>query len=350
MGIEATKKLGYAIWIVICIVIAVVTMFTAIPANANESAIKVSYTLILPVLLIINLIIAIYWIIKKEYWFLLNIIAIAVNFNFLSAMFQFNSNQDEDYNIKLLTYNVSSFNNDFDGYTAKNILNYAKEQKVNVICFQEYFSRAEYNVDSITNLFKKEYPFYAIPNLESKNTQVAIFSKFPITGATFIPFKGTYNCAMWSDLSLPNGKVVRLFNQHLQTTALNYDLYRRKKYGIDTEGTFELIKSSLGQNMDIRTAQAEKIKRFVMRCKLPKIVAGDFNSIPSQYPYQIFNSILKDGFKECGHGYGYTYRGILKLLRIDYIFTSTEFKGVNYYSDNKPWSEHNPVIMEMRIN
>ncbi len=43
----------------------------------------------------------------------------------------------------------------------------------------------------------------------------------------------------------------------------------------------------------------------------------------------------------------YTYRGVKGLMRIDYILHSQELKGVDYYSPNYRWSDHNPVIMEM---
>jgi len=46
----------------------------------------------------------------------------------------------------------------------------------------------------------------------------------------------------------------------------------------------------------------------------------------------------------------YTFRYFKRLLRIDYIFHSKEFKGVDYYSpDLDLCSDHNPVVMEVKM-
>ena len=58
---------------------------------------------------------------------------------------------------------------------------------------------------------------------------------------------------------------------------------------------------------------------------------------------------LVDGFKECGGG-GYmgTYRG-KKNVRIDYIFHSVSFKGLEYHKTELTYSDHYPVFMKLEM-
>ena len=56
------------------------------------------------------------------------------------------------------------------------------------------------------------------------------------------------------------------------------------------------------------------------------------------------------GYMPDGRGYMYTYRYFKRLLRIDYIFHSPGIQGYRYYSpDLDLCSDHNPVLMEMKI-
>jgi len=71
------------------------------------------------------------------------------------------------------------------------------------------------------------------------------------------------------------------------------------------------------------------------------------NSIPSSYTYHQIKSNLKDGFKTCGSGYEYTLIGLFKLYRIDYIFHSDYFKGMDYKSYQLDYSDHKTVIMNL---
>lgn len=58
---------------------------------------------------------------------------------------------------------------------------------------------------------------------------------------------------------------------------------------------------------------------------------------------------MNDGFQTCGHGYMYTFRYFKHLLRIDYILHLSQFQGVDYFSPDLEYSDHNPVVMRMRL-
>jgi endonuclease/exonuclease/phosphatase (EEP) superfamily protein YafD len=101
--------------------------------------------------------------------------------------------------------------------------------------------------------------------------------------------------------------------------------------------------------MMFRAAQANIIANEIRSSEIPCIVCGDFNDVPYSYVYKTMLGNLVDGFKECGRG-GYmgTYRG-KKNVRIDYIFHSETFKGLNYYKTELTYSDHYPVFMKLEI-
>ena len=82
----------------------------------------------------------------------------------------------------------------------------------------------------------------------------------------------------------------------------------------------------------------------------PTLVCGDFNSLPSSYVYHaVKGDKLLDGFQTGGHGYMYTFKYFKHLLRIDYILHSPELKGLDYFSPDWEYSDHNPVVMRMKL-
>lgn len=96
--------------------------------------------------------------------------------------------------------------------------------------------------------------------------------------------------------------------------------------------------------------QAKQINQLISDSPYPTLVCGDFNSLPSSYVYQtVKGEKMNDGFQTCGHGYMYTFRYFKHLLRIDYILHSSEFQGVDYFSPDLEYSDHNPVVMRMRL-
>ena len=79
---------------------------------------------------------------------------------------------------------------------------------------------------------------------------------------------------------------------------------------------------------------------------MPLSVCGDFNDMPSSYTYRAMKGDLHDGFKDCGSGYGGTFRHFKGLLRIDYMFYNDAFSGERYYTLDVPYSDHKPVLMD----
>ena len=153
------------------------------------------------------------------------------------------------------------------------------------------------------------------------------------------------------------GQTGRVFNNHLQTTEvsqnkrrLERELAKNELTGREEAVARQLLEG-LNENFRKRAAQAKTLEQLIRTTPYPILVCGDFNSLPSSYTYStVKGDNLQDGFQTCGHGYMYTFRYFKRLLRIDYIFHSKEFKGVDYYSpDLDLCSDHNPVVMEVKM-
>lgn len=333
MGRLAVFKLMYLVSILGTFTIAILSIlgFVAPYADPNSNPGMAFIGLALPALLVINVFLIVYWTIRWRYWVWIPFIAILCNINYISSIYQFRFSgpQPTETNIKILTCNIHNFNNEITGYTAKEIEKYMQEKQIDVICFQEFAANEDFTLDSLSNVFKK-YPYQKV------QSQLAVYSRYPIEKSLFIPFDNTNNCGLWTDIRIKD-KTIRLFNVHMQTTNVNQTRKLSAKRKVET----------LATNFKMRANQTNLVSYMIRTSPHPVILCGDFNDIPSSYTYRQLKDGLEDGFKTCGSGYEYTFRNIYSFLRIDYIFHSPSLKGINYYSHSIDWSDHNPVLMEL---
>ena len=325
--------------------------------NPNESIFITFIGLAMPVILTINLLILIYWIIKKKWWIIIPIAAILLNSSYLASIFQVTISSsklpDGKIPIRIASYNAGKFKSWEHFETQYYISEFLKNDKANIICFQEYRENTKINADTLSRLLN--CPHHAIAYLPGSTTLgTGIFSKYPILQFGKIPLASQTNDAMWVDIQTGETRI-RIISCHLQTTNVS-----KKRRLLDdpvlqnadiqqVEDVVTDISQELAQNFKIRATQAQIVRQVIDTTRSPTIVCGDFNATPSSYTYQYIKGDLKDSFKTRGNGYAYTFRGIHHLLRIDFILYSKEFKCTDYYSPKKEWSDHNPVISEFYL-
>jgi endonuclease/exonuclease/phosphatase family metal-dependent hydrolase len=367
MGKSEIKSLFRSIPVLLSIVLALVTMIAAFSGNfdpANSRYMPV-LGLALPALLLCNLLVAICWAFARRRWAFIPLAALVFNYGYILAIFQFSftkkipeghysSNYADGY-LKIATYNVGNFGGEITGYSCKEIARYMKEQEVDVLCFQECGDNKYFPMDSIRNVFS-HWRYALIPTEDSIRgvLPIAVFSRYPLVNPQFISYQQSANCSMQCDIILGRD-TVRLLNNHLQTTSVsqNRRKWERGLASNDTRREAEVVQgaiTSLHDNFVKRAEQTDSIRQLVVASPYPVLACGDFNSLPSSYTYAELSDVLKDGFRTSGRGYMYTYRYFKRLLRIDYIFHSPGIQGYRYYSpDLDLCSDHNPVLMEMKI-
>ena len=247
----------------------------------------------------------------------------------------------------MATYNVAMFGRETTGFIAQDILAEMRRQKVEVLCMQEYNNNSG---DKINSESYKEY----FPYMAKGRDDMMIFSRYPITKSKTIDFEWTNNSAMWADIDA-NGRPFRVFNVHLETTGINRTMHKAAKlahegFQVDDNRLLSAIYGNYMIGMVIRAGQAEQVAQEIRNSKTPVIVCGDFNDVPYSYVYNTMLGNLVDGFKECGHGWMYTFRGgSKKSVRIDYIFHDESMKGLDYYKYDLTYSDHFPVFMKLEI-
>lgn len=355
MGKRAALSLISFFFILITILVSAVTIAGAFApyTDPNDHPLMGYIALGLPVLLLVNTVLFFYWLIRKKKQMLIPLIALLANSSYLTAVFHYSPIvRPETETLTVATYNIHSFNKEKTGFSAKQIARYMENEKTDILCFQEFNGNIHFPLDSLIRAFDR-YPYRYIPVLPDRHTRIAVFSRYPIADSLFVSFPGTDNCALYVDI-LVRKRTIRLFNVHMQTTDMSRterqlarnEVYFDKEDRIKALGT---IRNTLLGNMQKRASQANTMHRLIEKSPYPVLVCGDFNDTPASYTYRTLKGNLSDGFQSCGKGYQHTFRGLFKLLRIDYIFHSPEIKAVRYVSPSLKWSDHNPVIMEIEI-
>ena len=315
------------------------------------------YGLFQPLLIILNFIFLIFWILRLKIWLFLPLIALILNYEFITSVYQIPKKADETYNagnscIRIGTYNVQGFCHGQRPLTVSLISEFMKEKEVDILCFQELDADSVYTVDSIAKAFSF-LPNRSLAQSDIPGFSLMIFSKFPIIKSRKIHFQNSENQAMWADL-LINDDTIRVFNFHLQTTNFNQAKFplipENWLWNLSGEAQKSMtVYEVLQENFRKRTRQADLIQSEITHTKYPTLVCGDMNSNPASHTYHQIKGNLHDGFKTGGSGYEYTYMDLHKLYRIDYIFHSDHFKGSKYNSYLLDYSDHKPVIMALSL-
>ena len=316
------------------------------PPAGNTARAMLVYAL--PLLIAGNVIFLIYWLVRLRFhWALMPLITLHCCIPYIGTIFQFGSideKADVKAGVKIATYNVARFSGETTGFIAQDILSEMKRQKVDIVCFQEY---NDFSGDKKNSEFYKDY----FPHSAFGNNDMVIFSRYPIVDKKNIDFDQTNNSAMWVEVNI-NDNIYRIYNAHMETTGINSALHKASKMakkGIEVQGN-SLINAIYGGytlGMIARSGQANMLAMDMMESKVPIIVCGDFNDVPYSYVYNTMLGDKIDGFRECGSGFMYTYRGGNKKVRIDYIFHDKELEGLSYYKKELSYSDHYPVFMRI---
>ena len=353
MGKLAVQKYFSFMILIITLLMMIFTFVGLFGGNVNPAGNTARSLLVyaLPVLIIGNAVLLLYWLIMRRWhWALIPFITLLCCIPYIGTLYQFgepDETVEKQPGLKIATYNVALFGREASGFMAQDILSEMKKQKVDICCLQEYSDQSgdKKNSDS----YKEYFPYFVM------NHNMVIYSRYPIVRSKNIPFEMTNNSAMWVEVKVED-QVIRVYNAHLETTGINSTLHRAAKAqantGMEVEGN-RLLRALYGSytiGMMARAGQANVLAMDMRESEVPIIVCGDFNDVPYSYVYNTMLGDKADGFKECGSGYMYTFRGGKKNVRIDYIFHDKVFKGMNYYKKELTYSDHYPVFMKLEIS
>jgi endonuclease/exonuclease/phosphatase family metal-dependent hydrolase len=353
--------------IAIALVIGMVLGFLAGRFDPRSFQLIAFFGLAYPFFLVLNLLMIIWWCLRKRWAFALGTLALVlIGWNTLTATFGFNGEagkgpKSEPGLIRMMTYNVHSFK----PYGQENVeavkqqmLELIAKENPDIICFQEYFTRRKGTfdiTDSLKRILNKPH-YYFVPSSENnyEATGLAIFSKYPIKNKGEIPFvNGWGNESIFVDV-LIGKKILRVYNVHLQSISFDkqdYNYIDQVKKKMEPElYPSKRILVMLRNAFLKRSAQVDVMKAHMQTCETPYIVAGDFNDTPASYAVTQMTRSLKNTFKEQGTGFGKTYNGKFPNFQIDYIATTKTIDVINYHIIEAKLSDHFPVRSDLRLN
>ena len=288
MGKKAVKGLFYGIIIAVTCAVAAITVLASFSGlySPVESKMMPLLGLLVPVLLLVNLLLAVGWGLARKLWVAMPLLAILFHWNYLSAVLQFHFweelppkvspfRSDPRGFLTVATYNVCHFGDEVTGYSCKRMATFMKEARIDVICFQEFGGNAAFPLDSIRKALS-HWKYSVVDERAGQSIRsVAVFSRFPLVNPRFITYPQSMNCSMRCDLVLGTD-TLRLLNNHLQTTSVNQNRKRWEAELSASDAKREAkamygIAGTLHENFVRRAEQADTLCRLIEGSPYPVI-------------------------------------------------------------------------------
>lgn len=305
----------------------------------------------LPLFILADVVLLLFWLIRRRWhWAAIPGVTLLCCVPYIGTIYQlglFRSTGEGKSGLNVATYNVAMFGREMNGYKSGDILTMMKNNEVDILCMQEYQEESGdmRNSDRYLKYFS---------SMAKGRPDMVIFSRrYPIVESQIIEFGNTKNSAMWADIDV-NGRRLRVFNVHLETTGVNSALHQANKQEskgqlVERSALLRAIYGGYTRGMAIRAGQADVVAAEIEKSPYPVILCGDFNDVPYSYVYRKMKGDLVDGFKESGEGFMYTMRDGKKRVRIDYIFHNEEMDSYNYRTMSVTYSDHLPVFMRIGL-
>lgn len=317
----------------------------------------------LPLLVIANVLFIVFWAVFRKWLFLLSLVCLLVGNQAVKVAFPLNFraarlvNIEEVEGVSLITYNTMANHMMLKHKPNRPnpVIDYLLESYPDILCIQEYTacnSKEHLTEQDLDELFSV-YPYRHINfhvNSSWSSFGVATFSKFPIVNRVKLDMSSLNNTAIYSDIKLEDGTVIRLFNCHLESNKLTENdkqMATRLTDELNTEsltGTTLQLSRKLGAAYRIRAVQADTIAGQIARSPYPVIVAGDFNDVPYSYAYMRIRGTLKDVYQEKGFGFDYTFNESIFKFRIDHVLYDPGIQLKAFRLENQQHgSDHFPL-------
>jgi vancomycin resistance protein VanJ len=301
-------------------------------------------SLIVSPLIILNIIFALYWLLRGKVALLLSAGVLIMAHFFFNSFIEFSSEGDAsqfESTLKVMSYNVRLFNANEKNSTvnvSETMSEILGSTKPDIVCIQEYYRDQKIDFSA--------YPYQYIHFREEKNKKGvlresylghAILSKYPLVNRGAFDFKGTNNNGLYVDI-VKSQDTIRIYNLHLMSFGV------APKVSYLQEADTKKLLGRISGGFVRQQSQIEEVLAQKTNSPYPVLVAGDFNNTPFSYVYREMKKDMKDSYLERGNGLGTTYLFDSYPMRIDYILASETFEIVNFETIKKTFSDHYPII------
>ena len=287
-----------------------------------------------PILLILNVLFALYWLIAKPKVAFLSIIFVLMGVMPILRTIGFNKMKEVEPGFNIMSYNIGGthlkFSNKNKAENIKAFKDFMLLNPADIICLQE---RVKWQIDIFNDLFPNHNSF------PKKGLGTCIYSKHPIKATGSLANDTPFNNVTWADIEL-NKKLIRVYSVHLSSNKVK-NLTDNVKEIID-ESVYILDKYN--EHAIRRAEQIDQVLKHAKQCPHPVFITGDFNDVPQSFVYRQISSQYQDVFLDHGYGMAKTYNSRMPGLRIDYAFADKRLKILDQDILKTNLSDHYPIV------
>lgn len=339
MSKKKSKSLIDRLLFLINSLVAVLLLFSYLlpyisPIKAPSLAVL---SLLVPVIFVVNLLFAIFWIVRLKKYFLLSAVCMLLGYGYISSMYKFSERKIiQSSDLSLMSYNVKMFNHyrwNPDTSLAEKAFGFIQENDPDVLVMQEFFNHEHIGFS---------YPYKYVKTKNEKNIfGLAVYSKYKIVHSGSLDLENSSNNIIFADI-VKEQDTIRIYNVHLESMHLNPD---KENFGEeDSDRLIERIKDAFVK----QGHQAEKLLAHQKKWSGKSIVCGDFNNTAFSWVYKQIALGRQDAFEVAGKGTGRSFDYKLPL-RIDFILPDESFE-VNYFKTfDVPYSDHYPILARLEV-
>ncbi len=305
-----------------------------------------------PILYVVVLMLVMLWLVLRR-WIMTAILAVVLvpGLFTISDFYKISLFRDKELPkdrtaFTLMTYNVHGFADmEFTSCVDDFIAYFERDRRPDIVCFQEYLRSTE-GVERIDSLFADYNKHETEEYLDLK---LVTYSRYPIIRTGSIKKHGT---TQWCDVVINKRDTLRVINNHLYSMSISDDEQSDIDAGriLAVGERMATIVHRIADNSALRALHVDTVRQVIAATPYPHIVCGDFNDTPMSYVYRRISENLSDAFVEQGSGYGYTFRPMRSLLRIDYILYTDDVECRSYTADMEcNLSDHLPLMVNMKL-
>lgn len=284
------------------------------------------------------------------------LVALLPAFFLMGRYIQMGNSPDPDASadIRIVSYNVGKFSQAASrlklsgaGECADSVFAFLLRTDADVICLQEFHiddagAMKKYLASKMDG-YASEYYINVDDNGAYGNVTL---SRFPVVDKGKFDFDHSSNLAIYTDLRVGD-RTVRVYNCHFESYNISVSrlLHALSRNDNETVGEAE---EKMRSSITRRPEQVGIILDDIHDSPVESIVAGDFNDTPMSYTYTKLKQGHKDSFMEAGKGMGGTYSLLWPFIRIDYVLFPDFMKAVSHKVKRIGWSDHYPIITELK--
>jgi endonuclease/exonuclease/phosphatase family metal-dependent hydrolase len=325
--------------------------------------------LMVPYLVVLLIFAVFFWLIVRAKYALLPLVALAIGYNQIRALFAFNMKAKfvaakPANSIRIITWNVGNFvgiskNVEKKKHNREEVADAIIKMNADVLCLQEFnHSRTQGEQANNIGLFTEKYPYYYFSRDVDKNDGFyeygsIIFSKYPLLDSGRVIYEGAVPESLaFADIKKDND-TFRVYTTHLQSFRFNQKDYsgieKIKKQDDEKLAASKNLFRKMKYAFTRRGRQAELVHKSMEATPYPALICGDFNDVPNSFTYFRVRGLYQDAFLKKGFGIGRTFIALAPTLRIDYILAHPAFNILQFEMVDEDLSDHVMLVSDVSL-